>query len=1031
MLAVPRNWKTLLRGVVLVAIACSAFVAAAQGRKATNHDLPDSQISKGIQTVRSEIHHDTSLPLRDMIRVNQAGIPLESREINEAEPVRSIPLASGMKPENDPDTALQTTILQAPLQFAPTAGLAFDGLGNSSLGFFVHAAPPDTNGAVGLTQYVQILNTSFAVFDKSNGVMIAGPTLINALWAGFGGGCQNNNDGDPIVLYDKLANRWVFSQFVVRGANGTTIPFLQCVAVSTTADAMGTYNRYSFTYSNFDDYPKMGVWPDAYYTTFNMFGPSSFVGADACAYDRNAMLAGTAATQVCFQQGSSVGGLLPSDADGATPPPNGSPNFMVFFDNNLELFKFHVDFVTPANSTFTGPTTIGVSPFAVLCANGQSISSCVPQPNTTQKLDPLSDRLMYRLAYRNFGDHESLVVNHSVTAGSSGGVRWYELQNPNGAVTLAQQSTFAPDANFRWMGSIAMDKAGDMAMGYSVSSSSLFPSIAVTGRAATDPANTMQAETTVVTGTGSQTNASRALSRWGDYSAIQVDPADDCTFWFTSEYMKTTNIFNWNTRIASFKFPNCVSTPMQDYSLSAASQSLILAQGGTANSNITINQLNGFSGPVTFTASGLPAGVTAGFSPTSSSSGTTLTLTASGPVSAGISTVTVTGTAGNLNHVSQINVATGLGFVPVTPCRIADTRNASGSFGGPFVSGGFTRGFSVPASACLIPSTAQAFSLNVTVVPHGSLGFLTMFPCGEPLPLSSTLNSIDGRVKAGAAIIPTGISGGVCAFSSNDTDIVLDINGYFVSPTVNASALQFFPVTPCRLVDTRNAPAPLGGPSLVANATRTFPIRSSPCSVPAVAQAYSLNYTSVPQGPLGFLTTWPADQSQPLVSTLNAPTGVVTANAAIVPAAANGDVSVFVTNNSDLVIDIDGYFAPPAGGGLSLYSLNPCRVLDTRNPPGSPPFNGKIDVNVASSPCGTSATAKAFVLNGTVVPPGALGFLTLWPQGAPQPLASTLNAGDGAITSNLAIVPTTNGQISAFGSNPTHLVLDISGFFAP
>ncbi|HEV3036941.1 MAG TPA: hypothetical protein VHA33_04055 [Candidatus Angelobacter sp.] len=1019
MLVVRKNWKTSFRGLVLVAIACSALAALGQGRKATTQDLADSQISKGIQIVRSEVHHDVSLPLRDLIRTQQRVITAPG-EVDEAEPVRLIPLPPGMKPESEPDQAQQSTTLQAPAQLAPSSGISFDGLGNSSLGFFVHAAPPDTNGAVGLTQYVQWVNSSFAVFDKSNGALIAGPTPGNALWTGFGGTCETFNDGDPIVLYDKLANRWVFTQFVVR-----TQPFMQCVAVSTTADALGTFNRYSFQYSNFDDYPKMGVWPDAYYITFNMFS-STFVGADACAYDRNAMLNGQAATQICFQQGPSVGGLLPSDADGTTPPPNGSPNYMVFFDNNLELFKFHVDFATPANSTFTGPTAINVTAFTPLCNGG---GNCVPQPGTTQKLDSLADRLMYRLAYRNFGDHESLVVNHSVNAGSSGGVRWYELQNPNGAVTVAQQSTFAPDGNFRWMGSIAMDKAGDMAMGYTVGSGTLSPSTAVTGRAVTDPASTMQAETMVIAGSGSQTG-SRALSRWGDYSAMQVDPADDCTFWYTSEYMKTTGVFNWNTRIASFKFPNCVSTPMADYSLSAGSPSLILAQGGMSTSSITINPLNGFGGSVNFTASGLPSGVTAGFSPTSSGSGTTLTLTASGPVSAGISTITVTGTAGNLNHVAQITVATGLGFVPVTPCRIADTRNPNGSFGGPFVNGGFTRGFSVPLSACSIPSSAQAFSLNVTVVPHGSLGFLTMFPCGEPLPLSSTLNSIDGRIKAGAAIIPTGISGGVCAFASNDTDIVLDINGYFVSPTVNASALQFFPVTPCRLVDTRNAAGPLGGPSLIGNSARTFPILSSPCNVPAVAQAYSLNYTSVPNGPLGFLTTWPAGQSQPLVSTLNAPTGAVTANAAIVPAGTNGDISVFVTNNSDLVIDIDGYFAPAAGGGLSLYSLNPCRVLDTRNTLPQP-FNGKIDVNVVGSGCGAPSTAQAFVLNGTVVPPGGLGFLTLWPQGAPQPLVSTLNAADGAITSNLAIVPTTNGSISAFGANPTHLVLDISGFFAP
>jgi hypothetical protein len=219
---------------------------------------------------------------------------------------------------------------------------------------------------------------------------------------------------------------------------------------------------------------------------------------------------------------------------------------------------------------------------------------------------------------------------------------------------------------------------------------------------------------------------------------------------------------------------------------------------------------------------------------------------------------------------------------------------------------------------------------------------------------------------------------------------------------------------------------------MVGNAARTFPILSSTCNVPAAAQAYSLNFTSVPKtAKLDFLTTWPAGQTQPLVSTLNASTGKVTANGAIVPAGTNGDVSVFVTDNSDLVIDINGYFAPPAAGGLSFHTLSPCRVVDTRNPPGSQPFNGTRNVDVNGSGCGVPASAQAFVVNATVVPPGALGFLTLWPQGASQPLASTLNAGDGAITSNIAIVPTTNGSVSAFVSDPSHLVLDISGYFAP
>jgi hypothetical protein len=382
-------------------------------------------------------------------------------------------------------------------------------------------------------------------------------------------------------------------------------------------------------------------------------------------------------------------------------------------------------------------------------------------------------------------------------------------------------------------------------------------------------------------------------------------------------------------------------------------------------------------------------------------------------------------------HVTQIGVSTS-SFIPVTPCRIADTRNPNGPFGGPFMGGGTTRSFSIPSSTCGIPSTALAYSLNATVVPHGTLGFLTLFPCGETLPLVSTLNSIDGRVKAVAAIVPAGQGEAVCAFVTNDTDLVLDINGYF-GPTSDPNGLAFYPVAPCRLVDTRLATGPLGGPSLVGNAAgRTFPIRSSPCNVPT-AQAYSMNFTSVPKGPLGFLTTWPAGQMKPLVSTLNAPTAAVTANAAIVPAGTNGDINVFVTNDSDLVIDINGYFAPPGAGGLALYTIPPCRVLDTRNPTptNGHPFSGTLNINVVSSGCGAPAAAQAFVLNATVVPPSPLGFLTLWPQGASQPLVSTLNAIDSAVTSNMAIVPATSGSISAFGLNPTHLILDISGYFAP
>ncbi|MCU1255205.1 MAG: hypothetical protein JWM83_1504 [Candidatus Angelobacter sp.] len=372
----------------------------------------------------------------------------------------------------------------------------------------------------------------------------------------------------------------------------------------------------------------------------------------------------------------------------------------------------------------------------------------------------------------------------------------------------------------------------------------------------------------------------------------------------------------------------------------------------------------------------------------------------------------------------------GLTFVPVTPCRVADTRNPVGPFGGPFLAAQSTRGFTIPSSTCNIPATAKAYSVNATVVPHGPLGFLTSFPCGQPRPLASTLNSGDGRVKAAAAIVPAGTNGGLCFFTTNDTELVLDINGYFV-PNSDVTALAFYPVTPCRLVDTRLAAGSLGGPSLAGGAARTFPILSGPCNLPATAQAYSMNFTAVPKEPLSFLTTWPAGQTQPLVSTLNAVTGAVTANSAIVPAGTSGDISVFVTNNVDLVIDVNGYFAPPGTGGLSFYGLTSCRVLDTRNSASGAPFTNAIDVSVVLSGCGAPAAAKSFVFNATVVPPGLFGFLTLWPQGTTKPFVSTLNAIDGSITSNLAIVPTTNGLISSFASDPVQLILDISGYFAP
>jgi hypothetical protein len=331
-----------------------------------------------------------------------------------------------------------------------------------------------------------------------------------------------------------------------------------------------------------------------------------------------------------------------------------------------------------------------------------------------------------------------------------------------------------------------------------------------------------------------------------------------------------------------------------------------------------------------------------------------------------------------LASVQSSRAQTSYNFVPVTPCRIADTRNPNGSFGGPSLASGGTRSFPIPSSSCGIPSTAAAYSLNVTVVPSGALGYISMWPTGQTQPLVSTLNSLDGRVKANAAIVPAGTGGAVSVFASDATNVILDINGYFVPTTVSGS-LAFYPVTPCRVADTRNATGALGGPSLVGGQTRSLPVLSA-CGIPSTAQAYSLNFTAIPQGPLDYLTVWPAAQTQPLVSTLNAGTGAITANAAIVPAGSGGSIEAFVTNNTDLVIDVNGYFAPPATGGLSLYTLAPCRVLDSRQNVGA--FSGTLNVNVTGSGCSVPGSAQAYVFNATVVPPTPLGYLTLWPEGA-------------------------------------------------
>ena len=542
-----KKHKCIISMIAAVAVVALPGVAGAQVK-----DTPQEQ-APGKMEFANEVQRDVLPSLKDV-----AVPPSKERRIRESKglprprPYTGIPQPEVVDPVTQISIPIQTTgKAGGPLAPVATIGRNFDGLGNGTAGFTVNSAPPDTHGAVGSTQYVQIVNGSaFAVYNKATGALVLGPTSTNSLWAGFGGKCQTANDGDPIVNFDAAAQRWVISQFAV---SPRAAPFFECVAVSQTADATGGYFRYAFSYNDFPDFPKFAVHPDAYYFTFNVFNAAAtaFVGARACAYDRTRMLQGLSATQQCATLApTSDFGLLPSDPDGSSSVAPGSPNYMIAKRATaLAMYKFKANFVTPSLASFTGPTLIPVAAYTELCS---ATGTCIVQPSTTTRLDALADRLSSRLSYRRYADGRvSLVTSHAVSTG----LRWYEIRNPD-AVTpvIFQQGTYRPSTVTRWLGAIAQDKNGNFGIGYSVSSTSVRPGIRFAARAPTDAAGTLGAETTIIAGTGSQ-NAN--LTRWGDYASMTVDPVDNCTFWFTSEYMKTTGSFNWNTRIASIKLAGC------------------------------------------------------------------------------------------------------------------------------------------------------------------------------------------------------------------------------------------------------------------------------------------------------------------------------------------------------------------------------------------------------------------------------------------------------------------------------------------
>jgi len=723
-----------------------------------------------------ELHRDVSRPLRDI-----------EPEVPHHGPMHEIPLlhpTPGSPSTGYTDPVQQTGIGPA---ISTSSGLGFEGVGDGFTGpsgtYSVAVTPPDTNGAVGKTQYVQWVNTDFAVFDKATGATVYGPVAGNTLWSGFGGACQSTNDGDVIAQYDKLENRWVMTQLSVAQAP----PYLLCIAISTTDDATGSYYRYSFSYSGLlDDYPKVGIWPDAYYVTTNMFSPIlggllgySFQGPEVCALNRNSMLAGGASTPVCKGPlSTSYSSMLASDLDGLNQPPAGSPNYILGLgpSGTLYLWKYHVDFVTPSNSTLTGPTSISVAAFNLACSG----KTCIPQQGTTQQLDSLGDRLMYRLAYRNQGGSEILLADHSVATTVNGsntvGVRWYEIHNPRSTPTVYQSSTWAPDTNYRWMGSIAMDHAGDIALGYSVSSGSMYPGIAYTGRQPNDALNSMESENTIFTGTGYQAS----VSRWGDYSAISVDPVDDCTFWYTNEYLKTNSNL-WHTRIASFSFPNCTNASMSpDFSLSTTPGSQTIAVGGATSYTVNVNSLNGYSGTVNLSLlGGCPAGATCTLNPisvTAPSATSTLNVSGTSSSTAGNYTLVMSGTDSvnsSLSHQTSAALALTDFTVSASPSSQTVTQGTNANY---TVTISSVNGFS--GSVALGVSSGCPTNATCSVSTPGSV------PAnGSAQATLSITNTGSTPVATYGSITVTAIFGGSLSHSSS------------VSLTVNAAAAPNYSIS--------------------------------------------------------------------------------------------------------------------------------------------------------------------------------------------------------------------------------------------
>ena len=484
-----------------------------------------------------------------------------------------------------------------------TLASAFHALAPVTVGSFEGTASPggynpgDPNGDIGLTQYVQAVNLRLAIFSRAAPHTTLARLTNAQFWSGLngpdgGGLCATSPSGDPSVQYDRLADRWVYSEFAfaVDGTGSPVAPFVQCVAVSSSPDATGTWYRYAFQVSTtkFPDYPKLGVWSDGYYLSYNQFDMTTgaFAGAGALALERSAMLNGTAAQARYFDLESvnpGLGGMLPATMEGTNLPPAlpaGAADELYLqslddpndANDRLQVWAFHVDWSAPVTGSHFYPVadlpvTTFSSAFACVDTSNTPTTDCLAQPSTTQMLDEVAavvqgagtviPQLMYHLDYvRDLGGTQHLVATQTVNAGSNhAAVRWYELRNAAGTWSVGAQGTYAPDTDSRFMSSGGIDNSGEIAIAYSITSGTTAPSLGYAGRLPGDGPGVMSiAETSLLAGSLSQTDS----NRWGDYSSLSLDPIDLCTFWYTGQYVGAATGGNWRTRIGAFNFSTCV-----------------------------------------------------------------------------------------------------------------------------------------------------------------------------------------------------------------------------------------------------------------------------------------------------------------------------------------------------------------------------------------------------------------------------------------------------------------------------------------